>query len=228
MTQRQVTIADVVLAAVKQGAAALRVSVPGKIVSFDSETQTATVQPLLKDVYEVDGERVTLEAPLVEDVPVQFPGGGGFVVTFPVQAGDPCWLIVSDKALDVWHKNPGQVVDPVDDRMHDISDCCAILGVRSRHAALAEFESGNARFGKVGGPGISARSGTVHIGVTENESATESAILGDSLKAKLDALASALITHTHSGVTTGPGVSGPSAASWPSFNGILSSKVKIK
>lgn len=231
----QIALADVMLAAMQSASAALRVSVPAKIVSFDSATQTATVQPLLKDSREIDGERVTLDLPLVEDVPVQFPGAGGYVVTFPVNAGTPCWLVVSDRAIDNWHKAPSNPVDPGIERTHDLTDCCAILGVRSSSAALSEFEASGARFGKVGGPGISVRTGSVHLGVEENESATEAAVWGTTLRAELQSLRDAFNAHLH--VSAAPGsLTGtpmktlviPGGISLTAFDNILSSIVKVK
>lgn len=223
----QIALADVMLAAMQSASAALRVSVPAKIVSFDSATQTATVQPLLKDSREIDGERVTLDLPLIEDVPVQFPGAGGYVVTFPVSAGTPCWLVVSDRAIDNWHKAPSNPVDPGIERTHDLTDCCAILGVRSSSAALSEFEASGARFGKVGGPGVSVRSGSVHLGVEENESATEAAVWGTALKTKLDALISAYNLHVHA--VSGAATAVPGSLISPTlFDGTLSSIVKVK
>lgn len=232
---RQISLADVILAATQSAAAALRVSIPAKIVSFDSATQTATVQPLLKDVKEIDGERVTLDLPMVEDVPVQFPGAGGYVVTFPVNAGTPCWLVVSDRAVDNWHKAPSNPVDPGIARTHDLTDCCAILGVRSSSAALSEFEASGARFGKVGGPGISVRTGSVHLGVEENESATEAAVLGTALRAELQNLRNVFNSHVHNvtalAAPTGTSIIPPAVPNLlplTAFDNILSSIVKVK
>lgn len=110
----------------------LRVSLPGIIQSFDPETVTCVVQPALKG-YETDGEGKdqSLNLPLLVDVPVIFPRGGGVTLTFPVKAGDECLLIFSDRCIDFWWQNGG-IQEPVDYRMHDLSDAFAIVGPQSQ------------------------------------------------------------------------------------------------
>lgn len=68
---------------------ALRVSMPGIVQSFDPDTVTAVVQPAIKG-YEPDSNGVSQSTtlPLLVDVPVVFPRGGGCTLTFPVKAGD--------------------------------------------------------------------------------------------------------------------------------------------
>lgn len=105
----------------------LRVALPGIIQSFDPDTVTAIVQPALKGSY--DGKSVPL--PLLVDVPVIFPRGGGCTLTFPVTAGDECLLIFGDRCIDFWWQNGG-IQEPVDQRQHDLSDGFAIVGPQSQ------------------------------------------------------------------------------------------------
>jgi len=51
----------------------LRVAMPGKIIDFDEEVQTATVKPLIKEY--VRGKWESL--PMLPDVPCFFPRAGG-------------------------------------------------------------------------------------------------------------------------------------------------------
>jgi phage baseplate assembly protein gpV len=69
--------------------------------------------------------------PLLVDVPVIFPRGGGFTMTFPVRAGDECLVVFSDRCIDFWWQNGG-VQETVDPRMHDLSDAFAIVGPQSQ------------------------------------------------------------------------------------------------
>ncbi|PWI77282.1 hypothetical protein DEO48_25305 [Enterobacter sp. CGMCC 5087] len=105
----------------------LRVALPGIIQSFDPDTVTAVVQPALKGSY--DGKSLPL--PLLVDVPVIFPRGGGCTLTFPVTAGDECLLIFGDRCIDFWWQNGG-IQEPVDQRQHDLSDGFAIVGPQSQ------------------------------------------------------------------------------------------------
>jgi hypothetical protein len=63
----------------------LHTSGPGIIQSFDAGKQTAVVAPVVEKWFRGKGFK---PLPPLVDVPVQFPGGGGFVLTFPVAKGD--------------------------------------------------------------------------------------------------------------------------------------------
>ena len=71
----------------------LRVAMPGIIQSFDADAVTATIQPAVKaSVRQADGTVASVALPLLVDVPVEFPRGGGVTLTFPIKPGDdnPC------------------------------------------------------------------------------------------------------------------------------------------
>lgn len=180
MSARNPGFAEVIQLAIRQSSSALRVSMPGRIVKFYPATQTADVQPLITESSEDSSGEIT-ESPIeiIQAVPVQFAGGGGFMITVPVAVNDPCWLTFSDRSIDRWFAR-GQLVDPVDVRRHHLSDAVAILGVRSKPEALAEFDTGRAVFGKVGGPRVAVDAASVQLGVTHGETATEPVIKGQS------------------------------------------------
>lgn len=106
----------------------LHTCMPGIIASFDPVTQTASVQPAIKRIFTEHGP---VNLPLCVDVPVAFPGGGDFYLTFPVQAGDECILFFSERAIDNWHV-AGGTQDPAEYRLHDLSDGIAIVGLNSQ------------------------------------------------------------------------------------------------
>lgn len=118
----------------------LRVALPGIIQSFDPDTVTAIVQPALKGSY--DGKSVPL--PLLVDVPVIFPRGGGCTLTFPVTAGDECLLIFGDRCIDFWWQNGG-IQEPVDQRQHDLSDGFAIVGPQSQARKISGISMSGAQ-----------------------------------------------------------------------------------
>lgn len=121
---------------------ALRVSMPGIVQSFDPDTVTAVVQPAIKG-YEPDSNGVSQSTtlPLLVDVPVVFPRGGGCTLTFPVKAGDECLVIFSDRCIDFWWQNGG-VQEPVDDRVHDLSDAFCIVGPQSQAQKISGISTG--------------------------------------------------------------------------------------
>lgn len=111
---------------------AMRVSIPGIIQSFDPDAVTAVVQPAIKGVeHDESGAEVSVSLPLLVDVPVVFPRGGGCTLTFPVSEGDECLVIFADRCIDFWWQSGG-IQEPVDGRMHDLSDAFCIVGPQSQ------------------------------------------------------------------------------------------------
>lgn len=112
----------------------IRVALPGQIVSYNSSSQTATVQPLIQDAHiSEDGERVVETLPPVADVPVMFLGPARGRITWPVAQGDTCLLLYCSSSIQQWFARGG-VVDPGDDRRHDLSDPVVLVGlVDSQH-----------------------------------------------------------------------------------------------
>ena len=76
----------------------LRVCTIGKIIDFDCEKQTATVQTLIKEY--TKGEWLSL--PKLLDVPCHFPRAGGYCLTFPVKPDDEVLVIFGDRCIDAW------------------------------------------------------------------------------------------------------------------------------
>ncbi|GDE08572.1 phage baseplate assembly protein [Escherichia coli] len=74
----------------------IRVALPGIVQSFAPDAVTAVVQPAIRYVeIDNDGNRITKNYPLLVDVPVVFPRGGGCTLTFPVTCTSAMKLIVS-------------------------------------------------------------------------------------------------------------------------------------
>ncbi len=110
---------------------------PAVVLSYNASTQLAQVQPLLMRTFVNDDGTIDVEAqPVINNVPVAWPAGGGFRMTFPLGAGDIVGLIFADQSLDIWKSQGGQV-DPVDQRIHSINDCWAIPQVRGSKAWTA-------------------------------------------------------------------------------------------
>ena len=109
----------------------LKVAMPGVIESFDPDSVTASIRPAIKGYDGGKEDDGWIELPLLVDVPVIFPRGGGCTLTFPVKAGDECLVIFSDRCIDFWWQNGG-IQEPVDPRMHDLSDAFAIVGPQSQ------------------------------------------------------------------------------------------------
>jgi hypothetical protein len=102
----------------------VHVALPARIVSYDSKTQYASVQPEIKRKFK-DGAVVNL--PIINNVPVVMPRTSSSYVYLPIKQGDNVLLIFSERSIDIW-KNKGGDTDPKDARHHALSDAFAIVG----------------------------------------------------------------------------------------------------
>jgi hypothetical protein len=106
------------LQAMKQNIlSSLHCALPGTVVSFDMEAQTAVIQPTVK--------RNDIQMPLLRDVPVFMP------VPFEINPGDSCLVIFADCDIDAWFES-GEAEMPASNRMHSLSDGFAFVGFRTR------------------------------------------------------------------------------------------------
>ncbi|MDR1979781.1 MAG: hypothetical protein LBQ42_13680 [Synergistaceae bacterium] len=106
----------------------MRVCCPGIIQSYDPNAITVTVQAAGKEpIRKSDGTFDSAELPLMVDVPVFFPRGGDFTLTFPIRKGDECIVVFADRCFDAWHQSGG-IQEAVETRLHDLSNAFAIVG----------------------------------------------------------------------------------------------------
>ncbi|WP_302441547.1 Gp138 family membrane-puncturing spike protein, partial [Bilophila wadsworthia] len=104
-------------------------ALPGIVQSFDPAAMTVSVQPAVAGrISDEAGKAASVDLPILPDVPVVFPGGGGFALTFPVAAGDECLVVFASRCIDAWWQSGG-VGEPMEPRMHDLSDGFALVGV---------------------------------------------------------------------------------------------------
>jgi hypothetical protein len=186
-------LADVVRAFVREGAADLHVSIPAKVVRVELAKGLVDAQPLVKDVF--DGEAVSV--PVITNVPIVWPGAGGFRLTFPIAAGDVVLLVFSDRSLDLWLEKGGEV-DPEDPRRHALSDAIAIPGLRSFKEPWSGAAADGVALGKDGGTQVKVKDGAIELGGD-----AQPAALGTSVRTELDAIWTALQTHIHPATCTG-------------------------
>lgn len=128
---------DALDAWVGDAVAGLHVSTVGRVESYDAAKQRAEVQPMIRrGVVLADGTRTTELHPIITDVPVVFPGSGGYSITWPIAKGDTVLLVFADQSLDRWLPR-GDIVDPADDRSHTLTDAIAIPGIRPFSAPVS-------------------------------------------------------------------------------------------
>lgn len=161
MASRSPTWAEVLSAALDSKLADMRVALPGRVERYDASTQLADVKPLLRDTFTAeDGTEQPLSLPVLTDVPVVFPGAGGFRLTFPVRQGDTVLLVFTDFGLDRW-KALGGEVDPVDTTRHSLAGAVAIPGLHATNAPWSNAGASGMTVGADGGPQIELREGEI-------------------------------------------------------------------
>ncbi|QIG67656.1 baseplate assembly protein V [Rhizobium phage RHph_Y17] len=112
--------------------------IPGKIVSFDPATQTATVQPLYKPKF----NGTPVDMPELLEVPVRFSRAGGGAITFPVGAGDKVTLRPQMRSSENYLVDDEGSAS--DGRSFNLSDMEAFLdGGETLGEAMPNFDSQN-------------------------------------------------------------------------------------
>ncbi len=130
MAGRNVTLAEVLRANNAALRAGLHTSMPGVIQSYDPETKTADVLPVIKTpLYEPEtgDEGEAEDLPVIPNVPVSFPRGGGWHLSFPLEPGDHVTLVFSEAATGQW-RTSGEVSEPGDVRRHSLGYPTAFPG----------------------------------------------------------------------------------------------------
>ena len=77
------------------------------------------------------GNKTNPAYPLLNEVPVHHHGGGQNVHTMPVVKGDEILAIFTSRPHDTWHQNGGTMNNPIDARIHHMSDAFSLRGYRS-------------------------------------------------------------------------------------------------
>jgi hypothetical protein len=122
----QVSLTNVVRRMIRENNRSLRVCLPGKIVHV-TNSYSVDIQPLLQSQYNSSQSPVTL--PVLPGVPVSMPCGADFAVQFPLAVGDCGLLVFADRSIDTWLAGSGDLADPKDARLHDITDAIFIPGL---------------------------------------------------------------------------------------------------
>ena len=71
-------------------------SLPGIVNTYDASTRRARVQPAI-DLLLTNG--TSMPKPIILDVPVLFPSGGGYTIHVPLAAGDPVMIFFSERDI---------------------------------------------------------------------------------------------------------------------------------
>jgi len=101
------------------------------IVAEDSDGHTVNLTVAIKGrQFDKKGKLTHVEFPMLQDVPIHFPQGGGVVSTYAIKKGDEGTVVFAARHIDAWHQSGG-VQQSIDTRLHSLSDAFYIHGVRS-------------------------------------------------------------------------------------------------
>ena len=206
--ERQLTLAEVAQGAVDTLRASLYVSMPGAVIAYYPTTQTADVQPMVNDPrLDLDSGKILFEPWLpILQVPVMWPRFGGMTVCGFLEPNDQVILEAFDLDPGPWRRG-GKSVKPVD------PDDVRRLGGNYWRANPTDLTGPIASAPVAPGVVVGLDGGLAQLVITAT-GIQLGKTGGDhvALASKVDACMLAIKTHTHPGVTTGPGSSGPSAA----------------
>lgn len=117
-------------------------AMPCEVVSVDLAQMTCVCQPTIQARYvDPEGDLHWVDLPQLQDVPICFPAGGGFIVTVPLTTGDEVLVVFASRCIDSWWQSGGYFNLPLELRMHDLSDGFAIPGPRSQPNVFPSISS---------------------------------------------------------------------------------------
>jgi len=214
MVDRHLTQSEMLDMAFKTNIAKIYTSMPATLITYDPDTQRAQIQLGIKRRQ----KGVWGDLSVLTDVPVDFPGSKNWAFFHELSNGDEGWAHFSQRCIDEWLSGGGSV-QPGSLRMFDKTDACFKPGVRSSKTAFAPMPNT--------GAGLTNKAGTVSIKATDSAidlviGSTSIVSTGSSITMTVGGqtlvLSSAGLlhngvnigqTHTHSGVQSGNGTSGP-------------------
>jgi hypothetical protein len=134
-------------------------TMPGIITKIDLTRMTCSVQVTIQGMIEDEKGVITpINISELGDVPIVFPTGGGFTLTFPLAVNDEVLVCFADRCIDSWWQSGGYKNKPMEARMHDLSDGFAIPGPKSLPNILPAISSSEVQ--------LRNKLGTVVVGIT--------------------------------------------------------------
>lgn len=215
------TLQEVLYDAIESRLLELHTAIPGRVVSYDSAKQTAEVEPVvLRAEPREDGGRTLTPLPVIPNVPVQWPRGGGYALHFPLKAGDHVLLVFSEAAIGHW-RSSGELAPPGDLRRHSLGYPVAIPGIAPESAPIADAPAGEAV--------LTVGDGTFRVG----GASAEMVALANLVQQALDKIQQTFDAHTHAVTGTLPvgpvaAVASPTTSLIASLGPVAATKLKAE
>lgn len=196
-------------------------AIPCIVTSINLSKMTLAAQPAIQGTVEDEsGNKTAVNLPLLVDVPIVFPSGGGFTITLPIAAGDEVLVVFASRCIDAWWQSGG-VQRPMEARMHDLSDGFAIPGPKSQAhlvsgisaTALQIRNNAGSSYVEISADG-KIKLVSSEVDITGNLKMTGDLTVTGKITATMEVEAMSagtpvhLSTHVHGGVTPGSGSTG--------------------
>jgi len=193
----------------------------GEVQEYDPAGPFVSVRPVVRQKF-ADGDDRSFG--ILDAVPVVFPRGGSFSMTFPIKKGDKVLLVFGERSLDDWLEGSGNEVSVSDPRRFDLSDAIAIPGIQAFGSSSPVDNENDVEIKFGSGSVTIEQSGKIIV----NGSAIE---LGSGLLKKLitETFVSLFNAHLHTGGTIS-GNTGPPTVPIvePILSTVLTSKTKAE
>lgn len=175
---------------------------PARVRSYDHEAQTAEIEIGVREVLAAgddDQADTVQDFPILRDVPVAFPRGGGWYIHFPLSVGTTGLVYFTDTDPGEWRASPaGAPVDPGVATRHGLSGAVFVPGLHLRanpNPDVGSVEAGM-RLGREGGVFIEILQDEIAVG------GNAALALSADVKAHLISIAAALDTIATAAGTT--------------------------
>lgn len=165
-------------AAIAEG---MHTGAPCRVERYDASIQQVDVKILVKDFHRDEtGALVVSSVPVITNLPVKFPSGGGYRLVFPIHVGDLGWVGPSERSIDRWLSGDGSEVDPEIYTRFNLTDFGFYPGGRPFGAPLGDVPVDRLAIGHDGGIQIQITDeGQILVG---GPTATEQAVLGTTFR----------------------------------------------
>lgn len=186
-------------------------AMPGIVQAVDFTKMVLKVQPSIKGMIQnEDGSLQSVNYPLLINVPIVFPSAGGFTITFPVKVNDEVLVVFASRCIDSWWQSGG-IGEPMEARMHDLSDGFAIPGPKSLPNAISGISSTGVQIRNDAGTSYVeiAADGKIKlvappgVEMTGNLKVTGNVVASGEVTGHSETVPVTLTTHVHPGVTSG-------------------------
>lgn len=150
---------------------------------------TINAKPVVNRI--VDNQEV--ELPEFLEIPIINFIGGSSYIQMPLAVGDYCMLFVNERSIDNWYYGK-DFTKPIIPRMHDYSDCVALVGLHNKNGELTIPDTI-----KINGDVVCNGNWVINGNLTINDgtiTVNNGDIIADGISLK---------GHTHGGVQTGSG-----------------------